>query len=71
MANFGRTPRLIPKDITIGYAKRVHGSLAEPSSVLALLHGGETNIKEKVVWPEDTEEQTKVVAERFHGKPRH
>ncbi len=46
MANCGRTPRLIPKNITIGYAKPVHNSLAEPPSVLALLDGEETNLKE-------------------------
>ncbi len=42
--------------------------MEEPPSVLALLHGEETNLKEDTVWPEDTEEQTNVVPERFHGK---
>ncbi len=68
VANFGRTPLLISKHITIGHAKQVHNSLEEPPSVLALIHGEETNFKEGAVRPEDTEEQTNVVPERFHGK---
>ncbi len=54
VANFGRTPRLIPKNISIGYAKQGHNSLAEPPSVLSLLHAEETALKEGAVWPEDT-----------------
>ncbi len=49
VANFGRTPRLISKHITIGYAKQVHGRLAEPQTVFALLLGDETNLKEGAV----------------------
>ncbi len=59
VAHFGRTPRLIPKYITIGYAKQVANSLAEPPSVLALLHGEEANLKERAVWPENTEKKLK------------
>ncbi len=55
VANLGRTPRLIPKTITIGYAKQGHNSLEKPPLVLPLLHGEETTLKDGAVWPEDAE----------------